>query len=178
MYQEQIKTELKERHQAFINYITELNENTFNYKFQEKWTAGQQLAHIVMCVKPLVYVFGLDKILIEQKFGKLDRPSQTYDELLISYLEKFKEGGKAPDNFVPEEISFQQRENLCISLDQLIQDLCLKLCMYTESELDTYCIPHPLLGKLSLQEMLYNAIYHVEHHHKAAIRNLQHQSIS
>ena len=45
------------------------NEDTFNYKFQEKWAAGQQLAHIVMCVKPLVYVFGLDKVLIEQNLA-------------------------------------------------------------------------------------------------------------
>ncbi|MBK7358289.1 MAG: DinB family protein [Saprospiraceae bacterium] len=175
MYQDQIKTELQDRHQAFINFINGLNEDTFNFKFQEKWTAGQQLAHIVMCIKPLVAVFGLDKLLIEQKFGKLDREGLSYDQLLTYYLEKFTAGGKAPANYVPDVILFERRESLCQNLTELIVDLCLKMDNYSEADLDRYCIPHPLLGMLSLREMLYNAIYHVEHHHKAAIQNLQYR---
>lgn len=173
MNQDKIKIELRARHHAFIIYINELNEDTFNYKYQDKWTAGQQLAHIVLCVKPLVTVFGLERTMLEQKFGKLNRAGLSFDQLLAAYLEKFTEGGKAPENYVPEEITFEKRAVLIQNLEELISELCRKLSHFTEDDLDSLCIPHPLLGMLSLREMLYNAIYHVEHHHKASIRNLQ-----
>jgi len=33
-----------------------------------------------------------------------------------------------------------------------------------EDDLDRVMLPHPLLGKLTLREMLFFTIYHVEHH--------------
>jgi molybdopterin synthase catalytic subunit len=36
----------------------------------------------------------------------------------------------------------------------------------SEKDLDYYVIPHPLIGKLTLREMLFFCIYHVQHHHK------------
>ena len=62
---------------------------------------------------------------------------------------------------------------MCEQLNQLISALCLKLDDYSEAELDHYSIPHPLLGALSLREMLYNMIDHVQVHQKAIIRDLQ-----
>ncbi|MGB5026411.1 MAG: DinB family protein [Saprospiraceae bacterium] len=178
MNQEQIISELQKNHQSFIAYLNALSEEAFNFKYLDKWTAGQQLAHIVLCVKPLVTVFGLERTMLEQKFGKLNRAGLSFDQLLAAYLEKFTEGGKAPENYVPEEITFEKRAVLIQNLEELISELCRKLSHFTEDDLDSLCIPHPLLGMLSLREMLYNAIYHVEHHHKAAIRNLQYQSIA
>ena len=35
-----------------------------------------------------------------------------------------------------------------------------------EKDLDFYVLPHPLIGKLTLREMLFFCIYHVQHHHK------------
>ncbi len=54
------------------------------------------------------------------------------------------------------------------SLDRLslaVDQLC-------DHELETLLVPQPLLGKISLKEMLFNAIYHVEHHHIQAGKTL------
>lgn len=42
----------------------------------------------------------------------------------------------------------------------------------TCDELDKYILPHPLLGKLTIREMMYFTIYHVEHHKKLTERGL------
>ena len=34
----------------------------------------------------------------------------------------------------------------------------------SENELDKYILPHPLLGKLTLREMMFFTIYHTQHH--------------
>jgi len=39
-----------------------------------------------------------------------------------------------------------------------------KIKNYNEANLDKYIIPHPLLGKLTLREMLFFTIHHNEHH--------------
>ena len=41
----------------------------------------------------------------------------------------------------------------------------------TEEELDTYLIPHPLIGKMTLRELLFFTVYHIGHHLKT-IKNI------
>ncbi|RZL03090.1 MAG: DinB family protein [Pedobacter sp.] len=35
---------------------------------------------------------------------------------------------------------------------------------WSTDELDEYCIPHPVLGKLTVREMIYFTSIHTEHH--------------
>lgn len=166
---------LTQSYSSFTGYINGLTPEEYVFRYQQKWTAGQQLEHIVMCVKPLVQVFSMDQPAIEQNFGRTDRPGRSYEVLLTQYLEKLEEGGKAPERYVPQPDLTDQRAVLTETLAKMIKELCAQIENFTEQDLDSLCVPHPLLGSLTLREMLFNAIYHVEHHHKAAIRNLQHK---
>jgi hypothetical protein len=47
---------------------------------------------------------------------------------------------------------------------RLKEKLIRKVLSYREGKLDHYILPHPLLGKLTLREMLFFTIYHNEHH--------------
>ena len=166
---------LADNHNSFMNYINELTADEYSYSFQQKWTAAQQLEHIVLCVKPLVQVFSLDKSIIEQNFGRTDRQNRTYEILLKNYLEKLNEDGKAPTRFVAEAISQNDKQVLIETLTKSINDLCLKIQKFNDEELDSLLIPHPLLENLTLREMLYNAIYHVTHHQKLTELGLKHK---
>ena len=175
MDKQTIINSLTDNYNSFVKYVTELTQVEYLHNYQQKWTAGQQLEHIVLCVKPLVQVFSLDKQIIEQNFGKTDRQNRSYQILLDTYLEKLKEGGKAPDRFVPETNLSNDREILIDTLTKLVKELCLKIDTFTDNELDCLLIPHPLLGNLTLREMLYNAIYHVTHHQNLTEENLKHK---
>ena len=169
MNKTEIKHSLEKRYLAFVDYIKELSNAEFTFAYESKWTAGQQLKHIVLCVNPLVQVFGMPNIMIEQSFGKTKTESRTYDKLLADYLEKLNKGGKAPSQYVPEIVSENEKSELLETLPKLIEQLNTEIDVFTENELDTLSIPHPLLGNISLREMLYNAIYHVEHHQNLPI---------
>ncbi len=168
MNKQQLTEALTQNHQSFINYLNDLSLDDFEWSMERKWSAGQQLEHIVICVKPLVKALGMDQKILEQTFGVVTGKGRTYDELLALYVSKLNAGGKAPDRFVPQPVLSNQREALTAGLAKLVVELNDTLERFTEQELDTLCLPHPLLGNISIREMLYNAIYHVEHHHHLA----------
>ena len=77
-----------------------------------------------------------------------------------------------PKEFWPDGIPLKRREKSLQKLGKLVQKLCGRLSKYTEEEFDQYILPHPLMGKLTLREMLYFTIYHVQHHDRQIIENL------
>ncbi|HXC06527.1 MAG TPA: DinB family protein [Bacteroidia bacterium] len=163
---------LARNYKAFTYYIGNLNPDEYGFATDQKWTAGQQLEHLILCVKPLVQVFGMEKQAIAQTFGKPAAAGRDYAILLRDYEQKLREGGKAPGRFVPEPVSLEQRAVLCETLNTLIAELNKRISLFSEEELNTLAIPHPLLGNISLREMLYNAIAHVQHHQEATKRTI------
>ena len=105
----------------------------------------------------------LPKILLPVIFGRANRPSRSYDELVTRYKEKLQAGGKSTARFLPD--STCDRLALIQTLQNHVNSLSSRINRFSESELDEFILPHPLLGKLTLREMLYFTIYHVEHHH-------------
>lgn len=170
MNKETIADRLTQQYNSFTGFVQSMVEEQYNLAPSGKWTAGQHLAHLVLCVKPLVQVYGMPAAALAQTFGQTNRGSRSYDELKETYLQLLGEGGKAPSRFVPELSPYSQRRELCDTLSGLIVKLNEETALFSDDELDTLQVPHPLLGNLTLREMLYNAIYHAEHHRlKAAL---------
>ncbi|MEI9945260.1 MAG: DinB family protein [Chitinophagaceae bacterium] len=164
---------LKEKHSAFIAFINGLTDEEFLFAYQQKWTAGQQLDHIYLSVKPVALALSLPKSLIRLLFGKANRSGRTYEELVKKYLIKLENGAKSTRQFIPKNVRLNQKETISKALKKKVDILCSKIEKFTEQELDTLILPHPLLGKLTVREMLYFTIYHVGHHHEATKRNLE-----
>jgi hypothetical protein len=165
--------QLQQNHQDFINYILSLNEHEYEYSANGKWSAGQQLDHIVRSVSPVTMAFRLPKFMLDWFFGKTNRPSKSYDELVAKYKSKLATGGAASGRFVPKNQMFTGRDVLLKKLNKTVESLCEKIANCSEAELDTYILPHPLLGKLTLREMLYFTAYHVQHHQELIGKYLQ-----
>jgi len=173
MNKHQIIEQLTEKHKAFYKELQNLSENDFTYSLAGKWSAGQQLDHIIRSAGPVNLAFGLPGFVLRLLFGKTNRPSRSYDGLVEKYQSKLKDGGKAPGRFIPPPVRVDQREQLIQKLESIVNSIVKRSEKYTEEQLDKLLLPHPLLGKLTFREMLYFTIYHVQHHHKQVINNLQ-----
>jgi hypothetical protein len=77
---------------------------------------------------------------------------------------KLEEGGKAHGIYLPTKVSFSNQKKTENSLEKLVNSLCKSINSYSEEQLDQYILPHPLLGKLTIREMMYFTIYHAQHH--------------
>jgi hypothetical protein len=172
MNKQQIAEKLIENHQRFADFVSSLNEQDFLFAPEDKWTAGQQLEHIIRGVSPVKMALTLPKIVASLLFGKAQRNSLSYDEIVAQYQSRLATGSKASKRFIPPEISFEKCETLKTQLLNVVHGLTAKVEKFSEKQLDEYVLPHPILGKLTIREMLYFTIYHVEHHHRAVLRNL------
>jgi hypothetical protein len=172
MNKQQIAEKLIENHQRFADFVSSLNEQDFLFAPEDKWTAGQQLEHIIRGISPVKMALTLPKIVASLLFGKAQRNSLSYDEIVAQYQSRLATGSKASKRFIPPEISFEKRETLKTQLLNVVHGLTAKVEKFSEKQLDEYVLPHPILGKLTIREMLYFTIYHVEHHHRAVLRNL------
>lgn len=171
-----ISTTLTANHAQFAGMIRALSDAEFVQEKPPKWTAAQQLEHIVRAVQPVAQAFGLPKFLLRLLFGKANRPSRTFEGLVEKYQQKLAAGGRASGRFVPPKTGLAAREKLLADLEKQVGRLVRRLGRFSEKELDTLILPHPLLGKLTLREMLFFTAYHVTHHERAVREMLGQQS--
>ena len=160
----QIISALNAKVDAFNNYIMPLTKEQFEATPNGKWSAGQNLDHLIRAIKPLQLAYVLPKFALRILFGKTNRPSKTYHELVTKYKTKLSAGGKASGPFIPPTIKFERKDELIKKYTEQKQKLIAKVEKQSETDLDKYILPHPLLGKVTLREMLYFTIHHNEHH--------------
>lgn len=175
MEREAIAKLLQQNYLQVISQIQQLNDQQLLHAPPEKWNAIQQLDHLIKSIAPVNMAFGIPRFILSWRFGVANRPSRTYDALVDRYHIKLQAGGRASGNFVPPAtIDPSQKEVLLGKLEKLSTQLANKTIRYNESALDKYILPHPLLGKITLREMLYFTAYHASHHGKS----IQHGLVS
>lgn len=163
---------LPQKHREFSDYILSLSDQEFLASANGKWTPGQHFDHIRRSVRPLALLRILPKFIVGLIFGRANRPSKDYEGLVRKYLSVLEQGGKASGAFIPKTVTPAEKESIKRELLQSVNTLVRGVQKYSEQQLDTFILPHPLLGKLTLREMLYFTLYHVEHHQAGARRNL------
>ena len=133
-----------------------------------KWSAAQNIEHLFLVVKPLVGLFNKPEVMLE-KWGKCTHTSKTYEEIAEAYL-KVVQGVKAPAGFAPATVEGTKNDAIN-NLKSINQKFIERAGAFTEEELNTYQIPHPLLGLLNIREFTSFTLYHTRHHY-ATIKKL------
>lgn len=164
MKKDQISKALITTYTDFNKALNALNSDEFEYAPEGKWSAGQQLEHLIKSTSPVIKGLNYPKFLISYKFGKANRPSRTFEALVERYKERLSAGGRASAPYVPNKVSFEKKEKLQTQLTQNIEAINHKLNKWSESQMDEFVFPHPLLGKLTVREMMYFTIHHADHH--------------
>jgi len=169
--------QFEQAHMELIGYVQTLPAAAYLYSYEDKWTAGQQLVHVILCLQVTSKAL-LPVAVIEQRFGKTERPEMTFDELVRYYLAGLAAGGKAPERFLPGAVGIEQREQVNTELMNLLATIRQQLMVYSEEEMSSLALPHPFLGKLSIRELFYLMTYHAGHHQRQIIAHLQHSPVT
>ncbi len=159
---EKIIEELQKEFEKVLTTVQPIADSAFFKRSDSKWSIAENLEHLILSVKPLNLAFRLPKFGL-LFFGKPNRPIRTYEELVRRYENKLESGGRATSAFVPK-IKRVDKQSLILSFEKENKKLVHSLGKWSESDLDGYLLPHPLLGKLYVREMLYFTIYHTQHH--------------
>ncbi len=161
----QLQNELNDTFDEVIEFFRKQDRADFQKTLREEsWSTGQQLLHLIKSVAPLNKGMRIPKILLKWRFGRTDRAEMTYQELAEMYQTKLAEGATSPRSYVPREVNPEQKESLLAQYEQEKVRLIKTLESWSEKKLSEQVAPHPILGMLTVREMIYFTIYHTYHH--------------
>ena len=101
------------------------------------------------------------------KFGKANRPSRTYEEVVSRYQDKLKGATGLVSPFskeMPEPTLNEMGEWLEKLTNEKNAQVSLIKKKWKEKDLEMCLIPHPLMGRMLVREILMWSAYHTEHH--------------
>lgn len=158
-----IAQELTAKYQAFFKQVEAFGNDKANIEANGKWSPAEHLEHIRKSIKPLAMALGLPKLAILAAGGKTSRSSAGYDDVVTQYKAKLDAGAKSTGTYEPK-VTHYDVADLSEKTNGILAELTQKITKWNEADLDKYLLPHPLLGKLTVREMLYFTLYHVQHH--------------
>jgi hypothetical protein len=165
---EDIINETKSSNQRAQDWFSAIPADQFFIREGEVWSASDNVDHLIKSIKQIARAMNLPKIGVHGMFGKAQRSSRAYTELCTVYEDAIAKGAKASGRFLPDQESpvnpQAQKQELLAQLDLTGGTLLSVLGIWEEEELDLYQLPHPVLGNLTVREMLFFSIYHTLRH--------------
>ncbi|MEM9680722.1 MAG: DinB family protein, partial [Bacteroidota bacterium] len=106
------------------------------------------------------------KFLIRYKFGKANRPVRSYESVCKHYQERLEDAkGKTYKGSQNMKIPpLTEKEYLLNRLQVEQKKLQYKTKKWKDKHLDTLILPHPLMGKMPVREVVMWSAHHVDHH--------------
>ena len=149
-------------------FLASLADDVFFERQGSAWSPAEHVRHLRKGSAPLALALRLPPLLLRLRFGVHQGESRKFDALKTTYLGALAAGGQA-GRFAPSEEPApldppKRRAEIMTSWREVTQDLCKAVARWDEKALDAVQGPHPLLGNLSLREMLEFTVYHTTHH--------------
>ena len=160
---------LKVSNQRVIDWFTAIAVEDFFIRYRGEWSASQNVDHLIKSHQPMAKALKLPKIILRTLFGKPDRASLTYEELCKAYRDEIAKGAQASGRYLPKQEnsdskSETKKKELLVRFEKASTELVSVTEKWDDKELDEYLLPHPILGKLTIREILYFTVYHNVRH--------------
>jgi DinB superfamily len=131
-----------------------------------KWSVAQNVKHISIAIERVNNYLSLPKSSIKSNFGLSERTSESYDMFFEKLRSALYKGAKATEPFIPESNFNASIDDLVSQGKEILNLFIFNLQNWSEEDLEIYNCPHPILGKMTVREILYFTIYHAQHHHE------------
>jgi DinB family protein len=164
--------EAQERDSA--TYWNAFDDAVFAEKIGTGWSPSDTVRHLSKSTRAVAQALGYPKIMLRIMFGRAGRPSMSWDELVTKYRAKLDEGGRA-GRFGPSA-GEKARAEIMSDFAGVQRQLRARILRCSEKQLDRIQLPHPILGKLTVREMLMFTLYHQRHHIDVITRRLAQQA--
>ncbi|MCB9134480.1 MAG: DinB family protein [Anaerolineales bacterium] len=162
---------LKQANEAVTQWFEKIPANTFFVREGETWSASDNMDHLIRANKPITKALKLPRLALQTMFGKHTESARGYEAICAFYRDELAKGAVASGSFLPDQ---QQPDDPEKAKREILArwvsasgELIAQAEKWDEHELDSYHLPHPILGNLSIREMFYFTHYH----------NLRHASL-
>ncbi|KGL63729.1 DinB family protein [Polaribacter sp. Hel1_85] len=162
---------LEEKHRDLFNWLENQPEDNWEKGPDNKWTVGQQVLHLVNSLQALNNALSYPRFFLKYKFGLCNRESRDYKTIVNKYQQKLLENSDRARVFNQnlKKPLQKNRKRLLTKLQIQSKKLQYKIKKISDVNLDTLVIPHPLMGKMTIREIIMWTAHHTEHHTETLI---------
>ncbi|HYW51624.1 MAG TPA: DinB family protein [Gemmatimonadaceae bacterium] len=160
-------------HEAAVTYWASYTTPDFFAPMAAHWSAADHVRHLTRSMTLLIPALRLPRAALRVAFGTAIRPSRSIGEIRDAYDAALRAGGTAgrfapsPDRSAHDTV---RRDRIMDTHSETLRGLTQAMERWTEAQIDAYLLPHPLLGKLTVREMMLFTLIHNQHHVTVAER--------
>lgn len=136
---------------------------------QTWWSPSLHIRHLRRSSSALLNGVRLPKVMLQLRFGRPKHQSRSFSELRKIYFDMINGGAKAPASFVQAEDGSpadpsSRRQEILSQWTRVTVELTNIISSWDEPSLDKVQVPHPLLGNLTIREIMGFTVFHTAHH--------------
>ena len=164
---------LESAHEAGVEYWSGYTTPEFFAPMGAHWSAAEHVRHLTRSMTPLLPVLRVPRVALRLAFGAATAPSRSYEEIETMYAAALAAGGTAGRFTPPPDSSAcdtARRDAIMDAHSETLRGLTQAMNRWTEPQLDAHRLPHPLIGKLTVREMMLFTLLHNQHHVSVAER--------
>ncbi|HNB54791.1 MAG TPA: DinB family protein [Anaerolineales bacterium] len=162
---------LQTANEAVTHWFEQIPAAAFFVRQGDIWSASDNMDHLIRANKPIIKAMKLPRLALQTMFGKHTEAGRSYEAVCAFYRAELAKGAVASGSFLPDQQQPDDPEGVKREIlsrwVSVSAELVAQAEKWDEKDLDSYQLPHPLLGNLSMREMLYFTHYH----------NLRHASL-
>lgn len=173
MHKDAILNQLESAHNKLFEFLELQSHEKWETGPDGKWTTEQHALHILQSIKTLNNALSLPKFLLKYRFGKANRAVRDFETVTNRYNDRLaKVNGTAlgPSKNLKTP-KLKDKNYLIDRIQAENKKLQYKTKKWKDKDLDTYVLPHPLMGKMPVREIVMWTSYHVNQHLKTLREN-------
>lgn len=155
-------------------YWNAMADEEFVAPIGSAWSPADNVRHLTKSTRAVTQGLRVPRLLLRLLYGNAGGVSMSYQRLVDRYHEALKRGGQA-GRFAPRPVAVPgdpsaYRRELLDEHRAVVHDLADRLMTWDRRHVDGVRMPHPLLGRLTVREMLMFTLYHNQHHVRVVAR--------
>lgn len=159
---------LHEVHRGSVAYWATFSDAEFFAPIGTAWSPAENVRHLSKSIRAVQQGLRLPPILVNLIFGTTDKPRRDYEAVRLMYVARLAQGASA-GRFAPAPKPAaadpaSERRRIMRAHAASVDGLTARVAKWSEANMDYHVLPHPLLGSLSVREMLFFTVYHNTHH--------------
>jgi len=152
---------------AVHNFFADIDKEKFLAAPAGVWSPAENLVHLIKSCAPVIMALNVPRTALRIRFGWVRHELRTLAQVRHTYVhEALANGGKAGGPFLPEVLEplAGAQARILGKWQEKGTEMQAALGKWSDKALDHYLLPHPLLGKMTVREILFFTLYHNLHH--------------
>lgn len=164
----EIAAALRRVREESAEYWKSFTTSEFLAPIGSAWSPAENVRHLTKSMRAVSQGLRMPRWVLWLAFRSSRGTSRGYTEIRETYRARLAKGASAgkfaPSPRAPSADADGERARVMAAHEAAVHELASLVLRWPERALNQRQLPHPLLGRLTVREMLLFTVYHNQHH--------------